>query len=273
MLSAIRRLSLALGLGLALASFVSVHAQDVTAILRDTVGAPGSSVVVQFDLDNQSPQGVQGFSFSFWSPTDELTPEEVLLGPAMAALNGGSGPDFLSVDFHYESGGTGISCGTVFSFMATDELDPGELHHALDMVWTIDATVPDGTVVPCQFCDCLGTPPLASIVVIDGDSIVPNLVDGGVTVVSTPPFVRGDANSSGAVDVADPIYALNYLFQGGDAICQDAMDANADQALDLADVLYLLSYINGAGAPPPAPFSACGVVASGLGCDAFPSCD
>lgn len=262
-----------LTLGVLYASLVTLHAQEVTAILRDTAGVAGSSVVVRFDLDHQGSQGMQGFSFSFWSPTDEVTPEDVLYGSAMAALNGGSGPDFISIELHDDPGGTGISCGTVFSFLSTDQLDPGELHHVLDMVWTIDAGVPDGTVIPCQFCDCLGTPPIASLVVIDGVSIPPSFVDGAVTVVPSPPFVRGDANSSGAVDVADPIYSLNYLFQSGDAICLDAMDANGDQALDLADVLYLLGYINGAGAPPPAPFSACGAAPGGLGCNAFPSCE
>lgn len=64
-------------------------------------------------------------------------------------------------------------------------------------------------------------------------------------------YVAGDANGDGAIDVADPIYVLNYLYKDGPApVPLAAGDANADCAVDLADAIYLLNYLYKGGAPP-----------------------
>lgn len=68
-------------------------------------------------------------------------------------------------------------------------------------------------------------------------------------------FIRGDSNRDAAINIADPIYLLNYLFRGGDALsCPDAADANDDGALDIADAISLLNFLFLGGAPPPPPF-------------------
>ena len=42
-------------------------------------------------------------------------------------------------------------------------------------------------------------------------------------------FVRGDSNGDGAIDIADAIAVLSYLFAGGRALdCDDAADVNDD---------------------------------------------
>lgn len=56
-------------------------------------------------------------------------------------------------------------------------------------------------------------------------------------------FVRGDANTSGVVDLADPIHILDYLFNQVDLQgLPDAADANDDGAIDLSDAVILLMY-------------------------------
>jgi hypothetical protein len=67
-------------------------------------------------------------------------------------------------------------------------------------------------------------------------------------------FVRGDANCDGAVDIADAIYALRYLFtQGPSPACLDTADANDDAQIDISDaVKTLLVLFVGLIMPEPA---------------------
>jgi hypothetical protein len=73
------------------------------------------------------------------------------------------------------------------------------------------------------------------------------------------PFLRGDANADGRIDLADAAFALAYLFAGGATpVCEDALDANDDGGLNLTDFVYLVVYLfNGGGEPPP-PFATAG---------------
>ena len=57
-----------------------------------------------------------------------------------------------------------------------------------------------------------------------------------------PAFLRGDASGDGEVVISDAIFALGYLFLGGDAPpCDDAADANDDGTLEITDAIYILS--------------------------------
>ncbi len=92
-------------------------------------------------------------------------------------------------------------------------------------------------------------------------------------------FLRGDANQDGAVQVADPIYILAYLFTpGSDPItCLDSGDVNDDEAVDLSDAVYSLTYQFGSGPTPPAPFgiTGCGpdpTLAIALSCNQYDPC-
>jgi hypothetical protein len=74
------------------------------------------------------------------------------------------------------------------------------------------------------------------------------------------PFIRGDADGSGKLNITDPIRVLRYLFGGGDAPASfDAGDANDDGKLNIADAIFLLSHLFLGGRPPPPPFPAPGL--------------
>ncbi|MFN0056972.1 MAG: IPT/TIG domain-containing protein [Planctomycetota bacterium] len=68
------------------------------------------------------------------------------------------------------------------------------------------------------------------------------------------PFVRGDANRNGVIDISDAIEQLRVLYTGTPSMCFDAIDANDDDAIDLSDATYLLAYLFQSMAPPPPPF-------------------
>jgi hypothetical protein len=90
-------------------------------------------------------------------------------------------------------------------------------------------------------------------------------------------FIRGDTACDGAVDIADPVAALEYLFLRGEpGCCLDAADANGDGAIDIADPVATLIYLFLGTAAPPLPFPLCGLDADleqpDLGCAAYPPC-
>jgi len=68
-------------------------------------------------------------------------------------------------------------------------------------------------------------------------------------------FRRGDSNGDGAVDLADAISILNYLFAGGTTDCLDANDSNDDGTVDISDAVFLLLYLFAGGDQPPPPFA------------------
>ncbi len=72
-------------------------------------------------------------------------------------------------------------------------------------------------------------------------------------------FIRGDINGDGAVDIADPVDGLDYLFTLGDAPdCFDALDANDDGINDIGDPIYVLLFLFNMDSPPLAPYPIAG---------------
>jgi hypothetical protein len=70
------------------------------------------------------------------------------------------------------------------------------------------------------------------------------------------PFLRGDADGSGEVEITDPVFTLNSLFLGGPSPpCEDAADSNDDGGLDVSDPIHTLgSLFLGTDRPPfPGP--------------------
>jgi len=86
-----------------------------------------------------------------------------------------------------------------------------------------------------------------------------------------PTFRRGDFDRNDAVNIADAVASVRYLFQSGPApTCQDAADSNDDGILDVSDPVYLLFHLFLQGLPPPAPFPDAGNDPSfrdNLGCE------
>jgi hypothetical protein len=96
------------------------------------------------------------------------------------------------------------------------------------------------------------------------------------------PFHRGDANRDGRNDVSDAIFALAFLFTGGEEPgCLEAADTNNDGAFNISDPISLFNHLFLGGEAPPAPGPApspCGPDPDGtgsnrsLGCAVYDAC-
>lgn len=100
-----------------------------------------------------------------------------------------------------------------------------------------------------------------------------SIEDAVVVTPALPPFLRGDANQDGGVDIADGIAILAYLFSGGgDGGCLSSIDANDDGSANVADAIAVLDHLFAGGGPLPPPFPNCGEdpTTDGLACDSPP---
>ena len=90
------------------------------------------------------------------------------------------------------------------------------------------------------------------------DNSTPTMVDTircSMTITDPPAYACGDADASGAVDISDAVFLIDYIFSGGPApnpILRGDSDCSND--VDISDVVYLISYIFSGG---PAPCAAC----------------
>jgi aminopeptidase N len=65
------------------------------------------------------------------------------------------------------------------------------------------------------------------------------------------PYIPGDANHDGIVDISDAVYLITFIFSGGSApIPMKAGDLNADCTVDISDAVYIIGYIFSGGSVP-----------------------
>jgi C1A family cysteine protease len=85
----------------------------------------------------------------------------------------------------------------------------------------------------------------------DGSVVEAGVDDFRVLVYECSYVICGDANRDGAINVADVVYLINYLFAGGPA--PDPLwvgDCNCDETVSIADIVFLINYLFRGGSPP-----------------------
>ncbi|MGB2697896.1 MAG: FG-GAP-like repeat-containing protein [Candidatus Zixiibacteriota bacterium] len=79
---------------------------------------------------------------------------------------------------------------------------------------------------------------------------------GRAYVYSCEPYLCGDINDNGDVNISDAIYLVDYIFKGGNPPECPALsytpcaDANGDGDVTIADCVYLINYLFKSGLPP-----------------------
>lgn len=95
---------------------------------------------------------------------------------------------------------------------------------------------------------------------------------------SGPPFIRGDADQNGVLQIGDPVQSAFYLFLGLSTVlpnCLDSADSDNNGAIQLTDALRVLGYLFLGGPPPASPFPDCGTDpddGDDLGCLSYEGC-
>ncbi|MEM7164658.1 MAG: PQQ-dependent sugar dehydrogenase [Planctomycetota bacterium] len=136
-------------------------------------------------------------------------------------------------------------------------------NHVLDSVEISLGCVPD--------CDNNGIPDSCDIA-----NGAPDVNQNGIidTCEAGVEFVRADCNLDLSVNIADPVAALDYLFNMGLATCLDSCDSNDDGSLDISDPIHTLAGLFSMGPAPSAPYPLCGLdpTTDVLDCVTGPSC-
>ncbi|MGE3163381.1 MAG: hypothetical protein AB7O52_00595 [Planctomycetota bacterium] len=242
---------------------ITFDAGDATA--RFNAGgsvSPGVVVVTMTSVQAGDPTQaeVQGFSFGLLDGSAVDLAEINLSGTVTAGTNGGTGPDFFAAQTA-AVGGDGGTVGVVVSLSPPfDVIAPGTDLPIANFVYEASATAVDGDSANLTFSDSLGNPAVALVAVVDGNTVVPSTVGGVVSVeeVVDVAYLRGDANSDGGIDIADGIWILNFLWQGGPASpCAASQDANGDGMGDTSDAMYIIFYQLLDGPAPVGNFPNC----------------
>lgn len=65
--------------------------------------------------------------------------------------------------------------------------------------------------------------------------------------------VRGDIDHSGAIDISDLVYLVDWMFNGGpESPCEGEANIDGEASIDIADLVYLVDYMFNDGPAPPA---------------------
>jgi len=239
--------------------------------LGSVSGAVGSEkqipVYLDFNHEGTADYVVQGWALGVRHDSSMLELLDVSIDgtDTQTAKNGGE-PDFTQFKFvpAPPPGATeGFTHGVVLDFMSQVTL-PAQ-NDFLDCIATYrligEPPCPDTLSTQVEAVGDLGDPVVRMVMVVEGESRVPCETDPAVvTIVCAQPFLRGDGNSDGRLDIADGIFIFNYLFlQGPEPDCLDAADANDDGAVDGSDGIYIINYQFLDGPPPPPPFPETGL--------------
>jgi len=77
---------------------------------------------------------------------------------------------------------------------------------------------------------------------------IPKVIQGSI---NTMYVLRGDANTSGNLNISDITYLVAYLFGSGPKpMTIQSGDANNDIKTNISDITYLVAYLFGGGSPP-----------------------
>lgn len=218
--------------------------------------------------NNSEP--LQGWSFGVQSDPQFIVPKKYDLdGTVTGAFNGGAGPSFISVNL----GEKGLTMGVVVDNSAPFEtLPPGVGQKLINIEYGAGPSGAFGAVYQVRYSDNLGDPPVQVLFVIDGFEKRPATLPGLVSIPGVK-FLRGDVDGNGLLDITDAQVTLNWLFLGGVRPgCLPAADANDSREVNIADPIFELNFMFNGGQPPPPPFPGCGEAPLYLQCKDAGSC-
>ena len=149
------------------------------------VSGPGTSfagatfdVTVTLDADMIT----DGFSYGVCNDTAFTTHQAGLsLSTLLTTINGGAAPGFESI--FEDPSGSGYTYAVVIDLFGQNKLDPGTGYELTTSTLSADAETASTDIM---ICDTLGTPAVASVIVVAGASIVPTQSNLSVEILGVP---------------------------------------------------------------------------------------
>jgi len=162
-----------------------MNGQETTVFLSGGSGVTGDVIDSFVTLDTTVV--VQGWSLGICHDTDNLELLSAVDGPTTLVVNGGSTPDFNTLNIYPE----GLTVGVVISFVGSASLDPGVGYGLLDLQYSLTGIPAAGGLpidAPVSFCNTLGSPLVDTVIVSGGASLVPEQVNANLQIIPPPDF-------------------------------------------------------------------------------------
>jgi len=156
---------------------VCVSGQDYSLSVSSGSIPDGGSGSLSISLDNNGSD-IAGWSFGVCNDTGFLTCTGAQDGSDTAVVNDGDPPDFDEIGVF----DGGFTVGVVICFTGCATLAPGTEYE----LNTADYTCNQEGSTTVAFCDTLGAPPVQTVVVVDGTSVVPSQNSGDVECIGVP---------------------------------------------------------------------------------------
>ena len=185
---------------------VCVLGQDYSLSVSSGSIPDGGSGSLSISLDNNGSD-IAGWSFGVCNDTGFLTCTGAADGSTTAVVKNGGPPDFNQIGVF----DGGFTVGVVICFTGCAVLAPGS-GYELNVA---DYTCNQEGSTTVSFCDTLGSPPVQTVVVVDGASVVPSQNSGDVECIGVPDpeytysagsasagYNPEDGNASASVDIS-----------------------------------------------------------------------
>ena len=247
-LVAVFLVTLMLGTGIARA-----QDEDYNVSLSDGSALPGQAARVSLTMDFADGEEIVGWQWGVCHDDDVLTLEEgdVWDGATAEELDF----TFTNITIVSEVGAAGWFGGYLLDVITYEVLEPGDGYEIAEMDYHVsDDAEPGFTDV--TWCETLGSPLVATRVIVGGMEIIPTQWDGTVEILEEISFLRGDANNDGVVSpLIDALMILDFGFNdGAQPVCMDAADIDDNGVVSLLlDALALLQFGFDQGDAPAAP--------------------
>jgi len=199
------------------------------------------STKLQFNIFNREP--LEGISIAVEFDPNQIRFNSIDIGGTIAEA---FGAEYFAPVIDNEAGYCTLGILMDFTSPFESQKIPAtgfETPVANAEVVVLDAD-PETTGVDLKLSGFVGDPPVGNLFVVDFGSKVPVLQSGRLSLLVERPFIRGDINEDGMVDIADAVWILQWLFLRGvrDTDCQKAGDTNDTGAVLLDDILLILQY-------------------------------
>ena len=187
---------------------------------------------------------VQGFSFGAMHDDPTVTLLDIVPGSLVTTLGCGDGPAFFEASIPEPN-----SYGVVVAVADFDPTANGNqipVGSGVEIARLVYQTTPGSLPMQIDLVGGLGSPPVALEVTANFVSLDPWSSAG--LLLSGVPFIRGECNLDGTVNLADAIRILNHLFPVAPQTpigCFDACDANDDGLMNLGDAVTILGALFG----------------------------